>query len=133
MKDVSNFVENVGNIKFFTSYRESMYFEIREKDKSGTFGTGLSNIFYCAFSIGYHFDKEEDKKRGSINHVNLISLDKSVKELMTLLILKRYPDIKSPKELWKKVERYAEYGIQVLYKSWSDKKILDINFVLGDG
>ena len=96
-----------------------MYFKMRDDDQSGLF-TSISEMFYTAFAIGYHFDKQEEIAKKSINHVNLVSLDRDIKELMVRLILKKKGDIYDPKNLWKEVEKYAEYGIQVLFNTWKD-------------
>ena len=129
MSDVESFVD-AGNIKFKTAFRDSMYEVIEKKDETGLL-KGKSKIFYTAFSVGYHFDKKEPIAKKSINHVNLISFDRDIKELMVILILKRNPKIKDPKELWGLVEQYAEYGIQVLFNSWKEKdNFLDIKSLL---
>ena len=119
-----------GNIKFRSFYRDSMYKVIENKDKSGLFN-GPSSIFYTAFAIGYHFDKQDQIKPKAINHTNLVSLDREIKELMIRLILKRKPKLNEPKELWKEVETYAEYGIQVLFEALKNKNYeLDISEIL---
>jgi len=118
MKKADKFTD-AGNIKFRSAYRESMYFKMRDDDQSGLFSS-ISEMFYTAFAIGYHFDKQEEIAKKSINHVNLVSLDRDIKELMVRLILKRKGDIDTPKDLWKEVEKYAEYGIQVLFNTWKD-------------
>ena len=117
--NTDNFLE-VGNIKFRSFYRDSMYKVIEKKSETGIF-EGPSLIFYVAFAIGYHFNKQEKIKPKAINHVNLISLDREIKEIMIKLILKRNPKITNSKELWKEVEIYAEYGIQVLYDSLQER------------
>ena len=126
---IFEFVE-AGNIKFKTSERESMYQHLRENDETGLF-TNLGDIFYTAFSIGYHFDDKKELKKGAINHVNLVSIPQEIRELMVILVLKRNPKITNPKELWKDVELYAEYGINVLFNSWKEKRRLDIDDILG--
>lgn len=128
MVNIDSFID-VGNLKFRSAFRDSMYFVIRDKDKSGLFNN-MAKIFYTAFSIGYHFEKKESIAKKSINHVNLVSLDRSIKELLVRLILKRKPNIENPKELWKDVETYAEYGIQILFESWKENNILDIDLIL---
>jgi len=116
-----------GNIKFKSFYRDSMYKVIEKKDKTGIF-EGPSLIFYVAFAIGYHFDKQEKIKPKSINHVNLVSLNRDIKEIMIKLILKRKSQITDPKDLWKEVETYAEYGIQILYDALQKKEFeIDLN------
>ena len=129
MNNLEYFVD-AGNIKFKTNYRDSMYNVLKEKDESGLF-TRTSEIFYDAFAIGYHFDETVPIAPHTINHVNLVSLDRDVKELMAQLVLKRKADIEDPKKLWKEVEMYAEYGIQVLFKSWeTNHKMLNIDDIL---
>jgi hypothetical protein len=112
-----------------------MYHEIRDSDPSEIFSqinSGVGGIFYVAFAIGYHFDKQDKIASGSINHVNLVSLDPEIKALMVELILKKKPQLEEPKELWKEVEMYAEYGIQVLFNSWKkNDRMLDIEDILG--
>lgn len=124
MKNLDFFVD-AGNTKFRSAYRDSMYHVIREKDQYRLFtkdNAGITGLFNTAFSIGYHFDKQTPiDTKNAINHVNLVSIDRSVKELMALLVLKRKPDIDEPKDLWAEVEMYAEYGIQVLFNSFKEK------------
>ncbi len=132
MKNIDFFVD-AGNIKFRTNFRESMYYILRDKDQTGLFSS-ISDIFYNAFAIGYHFEKQEEIAPHSINHVNLVSLDRSVKELMVKLIVKRKPYMNDSKELWKEVEMYAEYGIQVLFNSWKkNNHMLEIDDLLEAG
>lgn len=112
-----------------------MYHVIREKDNYRLFtknNAGITGLFNTAFSIGYHFDKQTPiDKKNSINHTNLVSIDRSVKELMVLLVLKRKPEINDPKDLWSEVEMYAEYGIKVMFNSFKDKgNKLIINSIL---
>lgn len=126
--NVDSYID-AGNVKFRSAFRDSMYFVIRDKDQSGLFGS-ISKIFYTAFAIGYHFDKKEEIAKKSINHVNLVSLDRGIKELMVRLVLKRKPNIENPKDLWKEVEKYAEYGIQILFETWKKNNILDIDEIL---
>jgi len=128
MKDTERFVD-AGNVKFKSAFRDSMYFVIRQKDETGLLG-GLPELFYAAFAIGYHFNKQETIAKKSINHVNLVSLERSVKEMMVLLVLKRKPNITEPKDLWREVETYAEYGIQVLFNAWKKNNVLEINEIL---
>jgi hypothetical protein len=129
MSDIESFVD-AGNIKFKSAFRDSMYEVIEKKDETGLL-KGKSKIFYTAFAIGYHFNKTEPIAKKSINHVNLVSFDRDIKELMVVLILKRHPKIKDSKELWSLVEQYAEYGIQVLFNTLKEKdNSLDINFLL---
>ena len=128
MVEVEEYI-GAGNIKFRTAYRESMYFRIRDQDKTRLF-SNLPKIFYAAFAIGYHFNKKTSIASKSINHVNLVSLDRDVKELMVRLVMKRNPELKSPKDLWREVEKYAEYGIQVLFDAWKEKGILDVDAIL---
>ncbi len=125
------YIEDAGNVKPRSAYRDSMYAVIKNQDKSGLFSVkGMTKLFYTAFAIGYHFNKKEQIAKGAINHVNLVSFDRNIKELMVLLILKRKPDIESPKELWKEVSEYAEYGIQVLFDSWKTNNIIDVDNIL---
>jgi len=125
---VENFID-AGNVKFKTNVRESMYFRIRDKDDSGLLKS-ITNLFYIAFAIGYHFDKQKPIETKSINHTNLTNFDRSIKELMVKLILKRKSNFSNPKELWKEVETYAEYGITVLYNSWNEKKKIELKDIL---
>ncbi|WP_048063317.1 hypothetical protein [Methanococcoides burtonii] len=122
MKNLDLFVD-AGNVKFLSAYRDSMYHVIREKDHYGLFKkTGITGLFNTAFSIGYHFDEQTPiDRKNAINHVNLVSIDRSVKELMVLLVLKRKPQINDPKYLWAEVEMYAEYGIQVMFNTFKNK------------
>lgn len=130
MKDKVDFFVEAGNIKFRTSFRDSVYKVIESRDQSGLFN-GPTLIFYVAFSIGYHFNKQMLIGRGAINHVNLVSMDRGIKELMAQLILKRKPQVKESKELWEEVEKYAEYGIQVLHNSLTENSSsLDILSIL---
>ncbi len=130
MGNKTEFFVDAGNIKFRSAFRDSMYAVIKEKDESGLFN-GPSDIFYVSFAIGYHFNKQIEIASKSINHVNLVSLDRGIKELMVQLILKRNPKIEDSKKLWSEVEKYAEYGIQILYNSWKEKNdFLDINSIL---
>lgn len=126
-----DFFVDAGNIKFRSVYRDSMYHVIREKDHYRLFtkdNAGITGLFNTAFSIGYHFNKQTPiDKKNSINHVNLVSIDRSVKELMVLLVLKRKPEINNPKDLWAEVGMYAEYGIKVMFNSFknnSDKIVI---------
>lgn len=129
MNKLEYFVD-AGNIHFKTHYKDSMYDTLREKDESKLF-TSITEIFYDAFAIGYHFDQTVPIASPSINHVNLVSFDHSVKELMAQLVLKRKTNIDDPKELWKEVEMYAEYGIKVLFNSWNkNHKTLNIDDIL---
>lgn len=130
MKDINEFID-AGNVKFRSAFRESMYFVIRDKDESGLFKS-ISHLFYVAFAIGYHFDKQSDIKKNAINHVNLVSFDRDIKELMARLILKKDSTITDSKKLWKEVEKYAEYGIEVLFESWKKKGYLEIPEIVGD-
>ncbi len=125
---IEEFID-AGNIKFRSAYRDSMYFVIKEKDDTGLL-VGMSEMFYVTFAIGYHFNQQVEIAPKSINHVNLVSLDRDIKELMVRLVLKRKPQITDAKELWKEVETYAEYGIQVLYNSWKENNFLDIYKIL---
>ncbi len=119
-----DFFVDAGNIKFRSTYRDSMYHVIREKDHYGLFtkNIGITALFNTAFSIGYHFDKQTPiiDRPNLVNHVNLVSIDRGVKELMVQLVLKRKPDIDNPKDLWAEVGMYAEYGIQVMFNSFKD-------------
>lgn len=131
MKNLDFFVD-AGNIKFRSAHRDSMYHYIRENDNYNLFskdGAGMTGLFNTAFSIGYHFDEQRPiDNKNAINHVNLVSIDRDTKELMTLLILKRKPEIEEAKDLWSEVEKYAEYGIQVLYNAFKNngnKLIID--------
>lgn len=129
MKNIEEFVD-AGNIKFRTKHRESIYYVLRDDDMTGLFSS-ISDTFYTAFAIGYHFESKEEIAPKSINHVNLVSFDRGVKELMVQLILKREPNIDDPKELWKQVEMYAEYGIQVLFNNWKKNyKMLEIEDII---
>lgn len=129
MKNIEEFID-AGNIKFHSIHRESIYHVLRSDDMTGLLSS-ISNTFYVAFAIGYHFDSMDEIAPRSINHVNLTNFDRATKELMVRLILKRKPNIDDPKELWKQVEMYAEYGIQVLFNSWKKNyKMLDINDIL---
>ena len=122
MKNLDFFVD-AGNVKFRSAYRDSMYHVIREKDHYRLFTkkAGITGLFNTAFSIGYHFDEQTPIDiKNSINHVNLVSIDRSAKELMVLLVLKRKPEINDPKDLWTEVEMYAEYGIKVMFNSFKD-------------
>ena len=130
-----DFFVDAGNIKFRSVYRDSMYHVIREKDHYRLFtkdNAGITGLFNTAFSIGYHFDGQKPiDKKNAINHVNLVSIDRSVKELMVLLILKRKPEINDPKNLWAEVEMYAEYGIRLMFNSFIDNgNKLVINSIL---
>jgi hypothetical protein len=88
-------------------------------------------VFYIAFSIGYHFNQQASLTKGSINHVNLVSFDRDIKELMVKLVLNRNPNIDDPKELWSNVETYAEYGVQVLYNSWKkNNKMIELDSIV---
>ncbi len=129
MNSIEPFIEDAGNVKFRSCFRDSMYAVLRKKDKTGLFGS-VSEIFYTAFAIGYHFNKKTPLSKKPINHVNLVSFDRDIKELMVMLILKKNPSISKPKELWSEVEQYAEYGIQVLYDNWKEKNVLDINSII---
>lgn len=138
MNSIDRFLD-AGNIKFRTNFRDSMYHPLRDGDKTRLDGgqeedglfSNITHLFCDAFAIGYHFNKNVDIAPNSTNHVNLVSMDRDVKELMAHLVLKRKPDISDPKELWKEVNTYAEYGIQVLFNSWKkNNKILDINDIL---
>jgi len=111
---------DVGNVKFRSGHRDSMYFVLRDKDDSKLFSS-IPSIFYTAFAIGYHFDRFSDIPPKAINHINLVSMDREIKELMVILMLKRFQDM-DPKDLWKKVEMYAEYGIEVLFNHWKENK-----------
>ena len=119
-----DFFADAGNVKFRSAYRDSMYHIIREKDHYRLFtkdNAGITGLFNTAFSIGYHFDEQTPIDiKNSINHVNLVSIDRSAKELMVLLVLKRKPEINDPKDLWTEVEMYAEYGIKVMFNSFKD-------------
>jgi len=127
---IGDFIDDIGNVKFRTAFRDSMYSVLKSKDESGIFNN-LGHIFYTAFSIGYHFDKQVEIARKSINHVNLVSLkERDMKELIVVLVLKRKQDIKNPKDLWREVEKYAEYGIQVLFNSWKEKGFIEIDEIL---
>lgn len=128
MVEVEEYI-GAGNIKFRTAYRESMYFRIRDQDKTGLF-SNMPKLFYAAFAIGYHFNKKTKIASKSINHVNLVSLDRDIKELMVRLVIKRNSRLKDPKDLWREVEQYAEYGIQVLFDAWKEKGILDVDAIL---
>jgi len=128
MVEIEEYID-AGNIKFKTVFRESMYFRIRDSDKTGLF-SNMSMIFYSAFAIGYHFNKKTPIASKSINHVNLVSLDRDIKELIIRLVLKRNLELKNPKDLWREVEQYAEYGIQVIFDAWKEKEILDIADIL---
>lgn len=129
MNKIEKFVD-AGNIKFTTRHRESIYHVLRSDDTTGLFSS-ISNTFYTAFAIGYHFESMDKIAPKSVNHVNLTNFDRGTKELMVQLILKREPNIDDPKELWKLVEMYAEYGIQVLFNSWKKNyKMLDIEDIL---
>ena len=128
MSEIDRFVD-AGNIKFKTVFRESKYHVIRDKDTTGLFGD-ITRLFYDAFAIGYHFKKQTPIGKNSINHVNLVSFDRDIATLMATLVSKRSPTIKDPKELWKEVEAFAEYGIQVLYEEWERKGALDIDAIL---
>jgi len=118
-----------GNIKFRTAFRESVYFRMRDQDRTGLF-SNLPKIFYTAFAIGYHFNKKTPIASKSINHINLVSLDRSVTELMVRLVLKKSPKLEDSKDLWREVEQYAEYGIQVLFDVWKEKGIMDVDVIL---
>jgi hypothetical protein len=123
-------IDNAGNQKFRSAYRDSMYFVIRKKDKTGVFDN-LPNLFYTSFAIGYHFNKQEEIASKAINHVNLVSLkERPIKQLMAFLVMKRHQNLTKPKEVWKEVEKYAEYGIQVLYNSWKEKDEINIKSIL---
>jgi len=128
MEIVNQLANPPKNIKLHTTVRDSKYHVLRDQDESGLFGQreAVREIFCMAFAIGYYFNEQKPIGKGSINHVNIVSLDLEFKQLATLLILKRKPDITDPKELWKEIEIYAEYGIEVLFNSWKDKGILDI-------
>jgi len=128
MKEIEKFVD-AGNVKFRSCYRDSIYNLIKDKDNTRLFNS-ISEMFYVAFSIGYHFNKNEKLGAKPINHVNLVSLDRDIKELMVHLILKRNPNITDPKELWKEVETYAEFGIQVLHDAWKNNNYLVIANIL---
>jgi hypothetical protein len=129
MKKIDDFVE-AGNIKFRTNYRDSIYNILKEGDESGLFKSS-SEVFYIAFSIGYHFNQQASLTKGSINHVNLVSFDRDIKELMVKLVLNRNPNIDDPKELWSNVETYAEYGVQVLYNSWKkNNKMIELDSIV---
>jgi hypothetical protein len=125
---ISKFLD-AGNVKFKTAYREEMYHYLRDNDDTGLFHN-IQDIFCIAFAIGYHFDKQKEIEKSSINHVNLVSIPSEAKEMMVNLILARKPDIENPKELWKEAEKYAEYGIVVLFNSWKTKKMLDMDDIL---
>ena len=126
------YIDDAGNVKPRSAFTDSMYKVIRNKDKSGLFSGkgGMTKLFYSAFAIGYHFNKKELIAKGSVNHVNLISFDRKTAELMVLLILKRKPDIENPKELWKEVSEYAEYGIQILFESWKKNNLIEVDEIL---
>jgi hypothetical protein len=139
MNNIDSYLD-AGNIKFRSNFRDSMYHVLREKDKTKLIGedededgllSNITNLFCNAFAIGYHFNKAVDIAPNSTNHVNLVSIDRDIKELMVHLILKRHPDMTDPKELWKEVNRYSEYGIQVLFNSWNEKnRILDLSDIM---
>jgi hypothetical protein len=130
MSKIDKFIHEAGNVKFRSAYRDSMYFVIKDKDETGLL-SGPSNIFYVAFAIGYHFNKQEEIAKKAINHVNLVSLDIGIKELMARMVLKKKPEINNPEDLWKEVEKYAEYGIQVLFNTLQEKgNVLDIPTIL---
>lgn len=110
-------VINDGSIKFKSNRRDSHYYPIKEKDQFGLFNN-VSDIFYASFAIGFNFNKQKELLTDSINHVNLFNMDKKQKELMASLVLSRHSDeISNSKELWSIVERYAEYGVEVLHES----------------
>ena len=130
-----DFFTDAGNVKFHSAYRDSMYHVIRDKDHYRLFtkdNAGITGLFNTAFSIGYHFDEQTPiDRKNSINHVNLVSIKRSVKELMVLLVLKRKPEIIDPKDIWEEVEMYAEYGIKVMFNSFIDNgNRLVINSIL---
>ena len=106
-----------------------MYFLMRDKDKTGLFNS-ISEMFYAAFAVGYHFNKQEPLGKKPINHVNLVSFDRDIKELMATLILKKNPDIDDPKKLWREAEVYAEYGIQVIFNAWKKNEVLVISDII---
>lgn len=118
-----------GNVKFRTAYRESMYFQVRNHDTTGLFKS-MTHLFYTAFAIGYYFNKKTKIAKKAINHTNLVSFDLEIKQLMVELVLKRNKTNLNPKELWREVEEYAEYGITVLYDSWKKNNIFDIDDII---
>ncbi len=103
-----------GTIRFRTNHREK-YHRIRDKDEYGLF-SNVVEILYTAFAIGFYYNQQKDITADAINHANLMSFDRNVKEIMALLTLSRHKEeITSSKDLWSIVGRYAEYGIDVLY------------------
>jgi len=138
MNKIDRFLD-AGNIKFRTNFRDSMYHALREGDRTRLEGqeeedglfSSMTDLFCDAFAIGYHFNKSEDIAPNSTNHVNLVSIDRDIKELLVHLVLKRKPEISDPKELWKEVNKYSEYGIQVLFNSWKkNNRNLDLKDIL---
>lgn len=106
--------------KFRTLRRDSMYFPIRDNDNTGIFGQ-MSSIFMMSFAIGFHRGlRKSVEGSGSINHVNISSIDIDTQDMIIMMILDRHPEISSPNQkddVWTLVEQYAEGGIEVLYES----------------
>ncbi len=122
--------------KFYTRCRDTMYHQIRENDNTGIFGQ-VSSVFLMAFAIGYHRDVRKGAKgKGSINHVNMTSIDIDIQDLLILMILERHAEITSPEqksEVWDLIEQYAEGGIGILYESLRlSEWVLDPASIIGD-
>ena len=118
--------------KFRTNHRDDMYHILAENDVTGMF-KGMPGTFMVSFAIGFHQDMAQKLEPGAINHVNATSIDFADQDIIILLMLERYPDLKDPAELWDKVEEYAEYGITALYNSMRlSEWVLDVQSIIGD-
>lgn len=125
------------NKKFRTLCRDSRYHPIRENDNTGIFRS-MTSIFLMSFAIGFHRNlRNSVEGSGSVNHVNLGSIDLETQDMIILMILDRHPEITSPAQkgkVWSLVEQYAEGGVEVLYDSLRlSEWVLDTDDLIIDG
>lgn len=122
--------------RYRTLHRDDMYHPIRDNDQTGMFKQ-INSIFLMSFAIGFHRRMLESVKGGnSDNHVNNLSIDSEIQDVIILMILDRHTEITSPEQkdqLWSLVEQYAEGGIKVLYESLRlSEWVLDVDSVIGN-
>lgn len=121
--------------RYRTLHRDDMYYPIRDNDQTGMFKQ-INTIFLMSFAIGFHRGLLESVKGSSDNHVNNMSIDSEIQDVIILMVLDRHTEITSPEQkdqLWSLVEQYAEGGVKVLHESLRlSEWVLDVNSVIGD-
>ena len=140
MNNIEEFAFPKKTIKPRSALRESMFWVMRDEDKTRfTLNSereesagmlSMANTYMMAFAVGYHFNKKKKIASGAINHVNVSSMDEDFKRLAVTLVLKRSPKLNDAEDVWAEINEYAEYGVEVLFVNWKKNKILDIASIL---